>query len=212
MMDDRPGAPRKNKGGMPQKWFLTDREYKLIDDLYDGSKEGIDLLQRQMPHIPRRIVQRFAMQMGKTRPRGYWEPEDEEFLRKNLRKMSMNELKKHLNKDKITIVRKAHRMGLYRENNGDGYTLADLMLGLGISNNHKIYEWIAKGWLKGKKTIVALKLDQWNFTAKDIREFVLAHPDQLNQHKFDWLWVADILSGDRGIGRLDNDKYTERTR
>lgn len=202
---DQVGAPRTSKGGVPQKYFLDDRGRQLINDLYDGSGERLDLLSRQL-RLPRKIVQRFAMQMGKTRPRGYWEPEQEEFLRKNLRKLSMNELERRLKRHKAAIIRKAYSLGLYKENNGEGYTLADLMIGLGISSNHKIYEWIDKGWLKGKKVIVALRLEQWYFSSNDIRKFILAHPEQINQHKMDWLWVVDILSGEVGIGELGGKK------
>lgn len=211
---DQIGAPRQVRGGVPQKYFLDDRGRRLIMDLYDGSQERIELIKKHLPGIPTRVISKWAIQMGKVSPRDFrkWTPEQEKFLCNNLRTMPMSKLEKHLRKERSTIVRKAKELGLYREDKEDGHSIDSLAMALGITNDNKIKHWVDRGWLKGEKQTTAFKTVKWYFTDKAVRDFIFAHPQEINPHKVDWLWVVDILAGDRGIGRLDADKYTDRTR
>ncbi len=211
-MPYRPLLPPEKVGASNhpnQKYHLDERGRKLIMDLYDGSKERTDLLQRYLPGVPRRIIQRWACELGKVHSRQYWSPEQEQFLRENYNKLSMRKLQNHLKKYHVTIMKKIQEMGLIREDKNDGYTIADLMSIFGVNHN-SVKKWIEKGWLKGKKTTTAFQHDIWRFSLNTVRKFILSHPDQLNPHKFDWIAIADILAGENGLGRLDEEKYTRK--
>lgn len=210
MPPEKVGARRNIPGGARQKWFLKDHERKMIMDLYDGTKSRTDQIQRAMPHIPRYMICRWAMQLGLVPPKDRWTLEQEKFLRKNLRRMTMKDLAKYLKKDRNSIRRKAVIMGLYKEKKSDGYSMNEFMMGIGVQNDDRVYKWIENGWLKGKKVTTEFSNVAWYFTDKAIREFIFAHPEELDQRKFDWLWIVDILAGDKGLGRLDEDHYGER--
>lgn len=208
---EKVGAPRTKTGGHPQKYFLDDRGRKLIMDLYDGSKERTDLIQKYMPQVPRKIISKWASELGKghSRSRSNWTYEEEQVLRMYVGKVSMRQLKIMLGKGRATIERRAYDLGLYKERNTDNYTLQDLVLSFG-AEDRTICRWIEKGWLKGKKGMFGFNDDLWVFLPKDIREFIFEHPGELNQHKMDWLWIVDILAGDVGLGELGPQRKGEK--
>lgn len=203
------GAKRTYQGGNAQKYFLDDRSRKLIMDLYDGSRKRTDMLQRHIPGVPRRIIQRWAKELGKVHPRAHWTDRQEKQLRENFNKISMRKLQKLLHKRKLSILSKAASLGLTRENNSTCYNASELALSLGVNTN-KIYLWIEKGWLRARKTDTAFAHDVWQILPKDIHSFILSHPNELDPHRFDWLWVVDILSGDGGIGELGTQMRGEK--
>jgi len=122
----------------------------------------------------------------------------------------MRQLEKHFKKERSSIVRRANKLQLYREDNYDGYTVDDLILGFGLSGNDKILQWIKKGWLRGEKRIIAFNLQKWYFSDKAIQDFIRMHPDQIDPHKFDWHWVHSVCFLD--VGRLDDSTYVKRTK
>jgi len=206
------GALRKAPGGVKQKYILDDRGRQLIIDLYDGSSKRLDMISREMPGIPRSTITRWASRLGKViPPENKWSQEQDDYLRKNIRKKTMSQLERYLRKERTTIVRRARKLDLYKEDDYDGYSMEDLVLGFGFSGDDKIFQWMRKGWIKGHKKLVAFQLEKYYFGEKAVKDFILNHPDQLNPHKFDWLWIADILTGSKGLGRLDEDSYGERT-
>jgi hypothetical protein len=205
---DQVGAPRTKSGGVPQKYILDDRGRQLIYDLYDGTSERTDLIQKHMPHVPRSIIRMWACQMGKAHSRGpRWTSEEDKFLKRNLGKLQIQEIAKKLGKGITTVTDRAHKLGLYKKGR-EGYTLNDLVLGLGVADK-TVRKWAEKGWLKGKKQTIAINRVVWNFTDKNIRDFIFAHPEQINPRKLtneQWIWLVDILSGDVGIGELGGKK------
>ena len=201
---------RRKYGGEKQKYFLDDRGRRLIQDFYDGSTKRIDFLERNMPGIPRHVIHRWAKQLGKVTPRDQktWTQEQDEYLRQHIHTTSMRQLEKYFKKERSSIVRRAHYLKLYREDEYEGYSMEDLVFGFGLAGNGKIQQWIKKGWLKGEKKVIAFKVEKWYFTEKDVHKFIKLHPDQLDPNRFDWLWIHDICFG--GVGRLDDNKYAER--
>ena len=133
-----------------------------------------------------------------------WTLEEENLLRSNFNVISLKDLSGLLKKDKKTVRRKALILGLCENNSFDRYTTEELAMGLGV-HEAQIILWVRKGWLKSARVNRDLL-----FIDKDIRDFIFAHPDQLNPRKFDWLWVVDILSGEYGIGRLDADRFDKK--
>jgi hypothetical protein len=205
----RVGAKRTEKGGRPQKYILSPEGRRLILEKYDGSTERLDELERLLKPVPRWVIIKWASQMGLTRDsrNQNWTPEEIAFLKKNIKTMSMKELAEKLERAEYTIRRKAIREGLYQPHTHEGYNMQDLMLGLGVTNHHKIEQWIEDGWLKGRKRRIGVTHQEWHFTDKDIKAFILTHPDEIDPRRFDWLWIVDVLSG--GIGRLDDERYAK---
>lgn len=195
------GAKRTRQGGNNQKYFLDDRGRKLIEDLYDGSNYRTDILQRHIPGVPRRVIQKWARELGKVHPRSSWSPHQEKLLKENFNKLSMRKLQKLICKHSTSIKSKIAQLGLEREAKGEYYNASQLGDALGIKHD-KVISWINKGWLRATKKDTAFAHDVWQISAADIRLFVFNHPGQLDPHRFDWLWLVDILSGEIGIGEL----------
>jgi hypothetical protein len=200
----RVGAKRLERGGRPQKYFLSDHGRKIINERYDGSSARIDELEKCLG-VPRWVICKWASQMNLTRPSRdrNWTQKEMDFLKGSIGSMGIAEIALQLHRGYTAVRLKAIHLGLYKPNDEDGYSLADLRAGFGV-NHHKIYKWVEQGWLKGKKQRMEIAHDVWHFSARDIREFIFAHPGELDPRKFDWLWIADIMAGDRGLGALDN--------
>jgi len=198
------GAPRTKGGGAPQKYTLDERGRRLINNLYDGTTERTDMIQREMPGIPRKIIQQWAGDMGKTKSRGHWTPKEEQYLRNNFAFMSQRKLQQALKKDRVTIQRKAAQLGLTgrQDPSHQTYTMTELMEVLGMQNDYTVRKWVTRGWLKGKKRKNADHQEVWDFRPKDIRDFIIGHPNEISPQKADWLWLVDILAGNEGVGNL----------
>jgi hypothetical protein len=205
------GTRRRGNGGSPQKYVLDEPGRKLILALYDSTTERTEELMRRL-NAPRWRICKWARDLGVSRQNDLrWAEKDEQYLRENLHKKSFEDMAKHLKRTIPAIRRKSLRLGLSKTY--DPYTMQEIALGLGCDGK-RIRRWVEMGWLKGSRrgTKRAANGDPWEFTEKQIRDFILAHPGEIDQRKFDWLWIVDILAGDRGLGRLDEDKYTERGR
>lgn len=201
---DQVGARRAVPGGNPQKYTLDERGRRLIEDCYDGSRERANELAQWLGVTPS-AIKKWAQQLGVSRnsdPR--WTQEEMDYLEKNLFKMSSKDIAKHLGRTVIAVRAKTNRLSLYRTHI-DGYTKADLALGLGIRDHHKIEKWIERGWIKGKKLPISeyATRQPWLFTAKAIRDFIIAHPEEIDLRRVEKIWFIDIMAGGRdGIGAL----------
>lgn len=200
---DQVGARRAHPGGNPQKYVLDDRGRRLIEDCYDGSRERCNELARWLG-VPPGAIKKWAQKLGVSRnsdPR--WTQEEIEYLEKNLLKMTSKDIAKRLGRTVIAVQAKALRLNLYKSNL-DGYTKADLALGLGIRDHHKIEKWIDRGWIKGKKLPISeyATRQPWVFTAKAIRDFIIAHPGEIDLRRVEKVWFIDIMAGGDGIGAL----------
>jgi hypothetical protein len=198
---DQVGAKRSHRGGNNQKYFLDDRGRKYIMELYDGSKHRTDMLQRYLPGVPRRVIQRWARELGKVCPRSSWSPQQEKLLRDNFNRLSMRKLQKLIRKHSTSIKSKIAQLGLEREEKAEYYNASQLGDALGIKHD-KVISWIKKGWLRATKRDTAFNHDVWQISLSAIRTFIFEHPNQLDPHRFDWLWVVDVLAGDIGMGEL----------
>jgi hypothetical protein len=200
------GAKRTgiHKGGVSQKWVLDDRGRRLIMDLYDGTSERIDELQRYFPGVPRYVIRKWGRSLGLARQKEPpWTDEEIQYLEKYLHRISLGDIAKQLGRTKIAVQLKAKRIGLnkcYQE----GYTLRALCLGLGVTNHHRVQHWIDKGWLKGTRRQTERTESQggdvWLFTDQAIREFVRRHPEEIDLRRVDKYWFLDVIMG--GLGEL----------
>lgn len=208
---DRVGTRRTAPGGIKQKYVLTPEGRQLLIERYDGSSEQINELSKAL-NVPRTKVRQWAHDMGITRTKMRWDDEEVAFLKKNIRKMSLLEIADHLHMNHNTVRRKARQLGLDRGIKKDGYMLEDITVGFGVYAR-VAYLWIEKGWLKGRKQKIGVSGEVWYFSDAALKDFILSHPDQINPRKLSqesWLWIVDILAGNWGIGRLDDDVYGEK--
>lgn len=193
----RTGAHR---GGRPQKYVLDDRGRRLLLDLYNGSTENTTKLEHLLS-APRPVIKRWARELGVGRQKApNWTPEEILYLQTNIRRKGLDEMAKHLGRTKTSIRIKARRLSLSLVNT-DGYTMLDIRLALG-NDTKTIQKWMEKGWLQGKRQ--GKNSHNWRFTNKNIRDFVIAHPNEIDNRRMDWLWMVDLLVGgnDYGLGSL----------
>lgn len=193
------GKPRTGSNAGQQKYILDEPGRRLLLARYDGKSETIDELAKRLA-VPRTIVKYWAREIGLARrkePR--WTPEDEAYLEQNLHKSSIDAIAKRLGRTKTAVKLKAKRLGVNKCGQ-QGYTMRGLCLGLGCSH-HTVLKWLEKGWIKGRhRHTERADHDVWCFSDDAIRKFILQHPNEIDQRRFDWLWVVDVLAG--GLGEL----------
>jgi hypothetical protein len=195
------GKPRtgSNAGGVRQKYVLDEPGRRLILARYDGKSETISELAERLA-VPRWVVKKWGCELGLARQREpRWTTEDEEYLRRNLHRSSLGDIAKKLGRTKVAVKLKAKRLGVNKCEQV-GYTMRGLCMGLGCDHK-QVERWLERGWLKGthRHTERATR-DVWYFSDAAIRRFVMQHPQEVDQRRFDWLWVVDVLTG--GLGEL----------
>jgi hypothetical protein len=126
---------------------------------------------------------------------------------------SLADIAKYLHRTKTAVKLKAKRLGVSKGTQ-EGYTLGGLCLALGC-DHHKVQKWIERGWLTGRRRkserTTSQGGDMWLFVDKDIRKFVIAHPNEIDQRRVDFLWLVDLLAGNNnhGIGSLSREYAKE---
>jgi len=183
----------------------------MIIELYDGTSERINLIMKSMPLVPRCIIHRWAKELGvaHSRVRSEWTYQEEDYLRKNIGKVTYHHLEKKLKKSRMNIYNHAKGLGLIKERAEDYYSLSDLAVAFN-AHEKTVRAWIDRGWLNGSKDASG---HNWIFRNRDIRNFIFAHPSEINPRKLDWeswLWIVDILAGENGIGDLGPYKTGEK--
>lgn len=186
-----------HRGGVRQRYILTDQGRRLLLETYDGTSACIDMLVERLG-VPRWKVNRWAGDLGLARQKEpYWTQEDEDYLERNLHRKSVADIAKTLNRTQVAVRLKAKRLGvnkLYQE----GYTMRGLCMALGC-DHRKVKTWVERGWLKGTRRqserVTVQGGDVWLFTNRDVRHFVIKHPTEIDQRRCDWIWMVDLLAG-----------------
>lgn len=190
-------------GGCQQKYVLTEERRRMLFDLYDSTSTQTDKIASHhlFRGIPRHKIKHWASALGLARQREpRWTAEEKEFLERNLHKMSLQAIGKHLGRTKVAVRLKAKRIGVNKCFQ-EGYTMRGLETGLGV-DHHKIERWIGAGWLKGRRRQTERTTgDTWYFSDTAIRKFVREHPHEIDPRRADWLWLVDVLVG---LGELDS--------
>jgi hypothetical protein len=183
-------------GGIRQKYFLDEPGRALILAKYDGTKPVIDELAARL-HVPRYVVKKWGCQLGLARQKEpFWTRAEEEYLEANLGRASIATIAKTLGRTQIAVKLKAKRLGVNKT--AEGYTMRGLCLALGC-DHHKVERWLRDGWIVGRRRETEKeKNDYWLFTDGQIRDFVLAHPLEIDPRRMDWLWMVSLLSGGPG--------------
>jgi hypothetical protein len=185
-----------------QKYVLDEPGRRLILALYDSSTERLDELQRRLC-VPRYVVKRWARELGVTcgPGRSHWKPEEVEYLKRRFHKDRAEDIAKHLGCTVEHVRNKAYQLGLCQRHD-ESYTLAGVCEGLGCYHA-KAKRWCDEGWLKGTRRTNHADNDPWTFSPKQIRDFIIAHPEEIDLRRVEKLWFIDILAGGEGIGALD---------
>lgn len=193
-------------GGVPQKYFLDDHGRRMLMNMYDGTPSTIDMLAQRIG-APRWKIKKWASELGLAAQRApAWSAEEMAYLERNLHRKSLADIAKHLKRTKTAVKLKAKRLGVNKTTQ-DGYTMRGLCLALGC-DHHKVEKWIEKGWLHGRRRkserVSAQGGDIWLFTDSDIRKLVIAHPNEIDPRRIEWIWMVDLLAGGDhyGIGTL----------
>jgi hypothetical protein len=192
-----------NNGHPRQKYVLSDADRELLREIYDGRTETITYLSERLK-VPRDTIKAWASHCGLTRQYD-WTAKEIEYLERFYHILSLKELTVTLNKSRYSIHLKACQMGLRRFD--EGYTAASLAEALGVARS-TICEWVKRGWLPNKRRKThepsVPQGEGWEafyFTNRDVRNFIIKHPERVTPTSENWLWLVDILAGGKhGIG------------
>lgn len=183
---------------MPEKKYFLDEEGKrFFLDAYDSTPDCVRRLSKRF-NVPRHTIHDWAEMLGVHQKRKkHWKEEELSYLKSAWGGTSISGIAKKLNRSIGSVRQRAAHLGLSRIDN-DKLNLIELREAFRCGDR-TLAQWIERGWLKGTQNG---KHGVWQFSDKQIRDFIVRHPDQVNQHKVDWLWVVDILSSENGIGEL----------
>lgn len=205
------GSKRQDghKGGIRQKYILDDADRNLIRAVYANPEYGSvsDSVEYLMAHFnaPRTTVHGWATRMGLARTRdNYWTPEEiaclqEYYQKPSGKRASIKSIAKHLGRSEASVRIKAKRMKFHRVM-GDAYTANSLADALGC-DRHKVLRWIDRGWLTASRE-KSREDERYCIRPEDIRQFIIAHPSEIDHRRSDWYWLLDILVGPEDIGKL----------
>jgi DNA-binding transcriptional MerR regulator len=190
----RVGAKRTYSGGVPQKYILDNAGRKLIKDRYDGSHAVVVELSTALS-VPHRQVREWARKLGVAPKTGReWTEQEIKYLTRHLADKTFAEICEYLDRSVEAVRTKAYGLGLIKER--EGYTMKDLCEGLGVSFD-MARRWVDKGWICGNRRETGF----WDFSDKDIRDFLRSHPMEVDLSKVDQLWFLDVCLD---LGALDN--------
>ena len=117
------------------------------------------------------------------------------YLQTWLHRQSIAKIARHLGRTQTAVKLKAKRLGIRKS--GEGYTMRALCQGLDC-DHHKVERWMELGWLQGSRRETERTTqqggDMWCFKDTDIRDFIFAHPMEIDPRRADWLWLVAILS------------------
>lgn len=192
----------KYRKGKPIKYILNERQRRLLLERYDGRTETIDALLPHFPGVPRFQIKKWAAELGLARqkePR--WTEQELSYLERHIHRSRIRDIAVSLGRTETAVRLKAKRLDLRKTD--EGYTMRGLCLGLGC-DHRAVERWLSAGWLRGRRRhsdrSPAQGGDIWLFTDKAIRQFIKAHPNEIDPRRADWLWLVDVLVG--GLGSL----------
>lgn len=197
-------AVKHSKQDRRRKYFLSDTDYNLIravygNPAYGSLSESIDYLAERF-HAPRPTIREWASNMGLVRSRDdYWSDEDIAYLEEHYQstgpRSSIKSIARRLGRTERAVQLKAGRLQYHRPVRGN-YTASILANALGCSDR-TVRRWIEQGMLVAKWQKAS---EEWDIDPKDIRQFIDLYPRAVDPRRFNWLWVKNILVGERSRG------------
>lgn len=190
-----------------KKYFLNGDEISLILNHYDGTTIKTDkIMQLLGAKYPRWYVKRKAQEMGLARchKQPDWNEREVEYLHKNYPRKGFIALQNGLKKinggilRSVTgIVMKKKRLNISKRS--DGFTMR-MLEDLFGQDHHTIEKWIELGWLKNGKRKGTGRTerqggDMHHFEAKDLREFVVTYPDEIDLRRVEPMTFIHLVAG-----------------
>jgi len=201
--EQRVGARRKNAGGEPQKYFLTEEGRALILAHYDSQTETIswlsELLSTPEQSVPRWQVRKWAKDLGIARIKEPpWSEAEISYLRNSVRRFGLKKIAKALGRTETSVKIKAKRLGIRKLVTGDGYTMRAVCRGLSV-DHHQVERWLTNEWFWGERREShrqgRQRGDIWYFTSDAIRELVRQHPEEIDLRRVDRDFFIEVLLG-----------------
>jgi hypothetical protein len=186
----------RRRGGIPQKWFHTERTDDEIRRGYDGTSASIDRLSARTG-FPRSTVKDRARKLGLCRfrePR--WTPEDEAWLRDNLAGHSWAFLSRTLHRTIASVQVKAKRLGASRRDL-ETYSATAAAEIMGV-DRHRVLSWIECGQLAATRDRNEPRVP-YVIEPGAIRRFVLQYPGEIDLRRIEGTGLKatflDIVAG-----------------
>jgi len=189
-----------------KKYFLTDEEIRIIRDIYDGTTVKTNKIMRAFGHkYPRWYIKRKAQEMGLARchKQPDWSEKEVEYLHKHFPSKGFVTIQNGLKRinggvlRSITgIVLKKRRLHINKRSDGFTMRMVEDLLG---ADHHKIEKWVHFGWLKdGHKGTERTNIqggDMHHFEAKNLKDFVINHPFEIDIRRVESFSFIQLLSG-----------------
>lgn len=187
----------KRRGGLPQKYVLTDAARELILAEYD-SKNRRELAARL--GVPAWMVSKWAIALGVARTKEKpWSAEQIALLERHAYTKGWRWLAKHTGRTVCAVKLKMKRLHLQKVV-GEGYTQRNLAGLLGV-DDHKVGHWIRIRWLSAQPRRTDRKPQQGGdaflITDRAVRRFIREHPEEIDLRRVDKHWFIDLAFGER---------------
>ncbi len=189
-----------------RKYFLTEAETALILRYYDGKTTSTNKIMRLLEHrYPRWYVKRKALEMGLARCTRMpnWSEKEIEYLHKEYPRKGFVAIQNALKRRNGGILRSVTAILLKRKREhlnkrSDGFTLRMVETLLG-ADHHKIESWVVRGWLKdgrkGTDRTPAQGGDMHHFEARDLRDFVVHHYEEIDLRRVEKFYFIQLVAG-----------------
>ncbi len=191
-----------------KKYFLTADELAVIRDHYDGSTFKINKILRILnaggPKYPRWHIRLIAAKNGWARTKlPDWSQKEEDWLIENYPRKGIVALQNGLRRinggvyrSPCAIVLKKKRLHINKRSDGLTMRMMEDLLGC---DHHKVERWMALGLLEAKRKGTArLPIqggDMWHFEPRNVREFVINNPDEIDIRKVEPMSFIHLVAG-----------------
>jgi len=190
-----------------RKYFLTPDEIRIIQENYNGTTLRTNKILRLigLEKYPRWYIKRKANEMGlsQCKKNPDWSEREIEFLHdKYPRKgwtafiRGLQRINGGIYRSATAIQLKAKREHINKRSDGFTMRMTEELLG---KDHHRIQAWIERGWLisnrKGTRRTEAQGGDMHHIEAKDLRAFVIAHPDEIDLRKVEPFNFIQLVAG-----------------
>lgn len=171
------------------KWTVHD--YELLRLYYDGTTASTKRLVELIGASHQGVKQK-AIKLNLTKRQIYkeWSVEENERLQKLTPTLSPKRIGDLLNRTESAVRIQQQRLK-FSPNHRDWFTAQDLET---LFNVHfqTASRWLESGILKARR--YDSPQGQWQITTKDLRDFVLKYPSELQGRKVDMVFLVDLLT------------------
>ncbi|NFI05177.1 hypothetical protein FC959_12290 [Clostridium botulinum] len=187
---------------------------ELLEDLYIKKKISESKIS-EMLNIPVSTVSYYVRKYNLSQYKR-WTEEDLEFLMNNFGRISLQSISENLNRSKIAIQGKAHRLGLILLETNEQLTAAQLAEAIG-ADRKTVAAWIKNKGLKACKRVIGDKASYWRINIEDFWKFALLNKEIIDFRKFkenslgkEPSWVKETRMKDyKNIPKNNSKKWTK---